>query len=108
MKKATQWLEEHNVVYRFHDLRKDGFGQETLTTWLHAVGWEKLLNRSGMTFRKLPKEDKEGLDEGKAAALMLANPAMIRRPVAVKGRDVWIGFNPDLYEAEFLPQSKDN
>ena len=45
------------------------------------VGWETLLNRAGTTFRKLPDEDKEGLDEKKAIALMLAQPSMIKRPV---------------------------
>jgi arsenate reductase len=31
-----------------------------------------LLNRAGTTFRKLPDNDKEGLTEKKAIALMLA------------------------------------
>lgn len=108
VKKAIQWLDTHAVEYRFHDLRKDGFDQETLTTWVQTVGWERLLNRSGMTFRKLSKEDKEDLNEEKAVMLMLTYPAMIRRPVAVKDSHVWVGFTPDVYEAELLSQSKDN
>jgi arsenate reductase-like glutaredoxin family protein len=40
-----------------------------------------LLNRAGMTFRKLSDKDKTGLNENKAIALMLAQPSIIKRPV---------------------------
>ncbi|GBQ05983.1 arsenate reductase [Saccharibacter floricola] len=101
VKKSMQWLDDHHVMYRFHDLRKDGFDQETLTRWIRLVGWEKLLNRSSMTFRQLPAEDKQSLNEGKAIHLMLANPTVIRRPVVTTERGVWVGFKPETYEAVF-------
>lgn len=96
-----QWLDDHQVAYRFHDFRKDGFDQETLTSWIRIVGWEKLLNRSSMTFRKLPDEDKQSLNEEKAIYLMSANPTMIRRPVVTTESGVWVGFKPEMYEAVF-------
>ena len=53
----------------------------------------RLLNRAGTTFRKLPEADKHGLDADKAAALMLAQPSMIRRPILDLGDRRLLGFD---------------
>ncbi|MXV43813.1 Spx/MgsR family RNA polymerase-binding regulatory protein [Saccharibacter sp. 17.LH.SD] len=108
VKKAISWLDSQGIAYHFHDVRKDGLAQELLMTWVRALGWERLLNRSGMTFRKLPEEDKNGLDEAKAVSLMLAHPASIRRPITVYGACIQVGFKPEAYEAAFLLHSEDN
>ena len=62
------------------------------------VGWETLLNRAGTTFRKLPDKDKQAIDAGKALALMLAQPSMIKRPVLdLGGGKLLVGFKPENY-----------
>lgn len=101
MKKARAWLEDHGVDYAFHDYKTSGIGKSKLEGWAREVGWETLLNRSGMTFRKLPDADKEGLTEKKAIALMLAQPGMIKRPVIEAGGRTMVGFRPDAYAAAF-------
>ncbi|MFM7690155.1 MAG: ArsC/Spx/MgsR family protein, partial [Alphaproteobacteria bacterium] len=40
---------------------------------------------------------KQGLDEARAVALMLAQPSMIKRPVLTKGNALLIGFDPGRY-----------
>jgi arsenate reductase-like glutaredoxin family protein len=61
-----------------------------------------LLNRAGLTFKKLPDKDKEGLTEKKAIALMLKQPSMIKRPVLeLGGGKLLVGFKPDEYGASF-------
>jgi Spx/MgsR family transcriptional regulator len=103
MKKARAWLEKHGVAYEFHDYKSAGIEREQLERWCKKVGWEALLNRSGMTFRKLAEKDKQSLDAGKAVALMLAQPSMIKRPVLDLGRGkLVVGFKPELY-AESVP-----
>lgn len=101
VKKARRWLDEQGVAYRFHDFRKDGLDPAQLQRWIDALGWEKLLNRSGTTFRKLPDDQKDGLDASKAKALMLDQPAMIRRPVVEVGGDVSVGFSADDWAKRF-------
>ncbi|MFS0735563.1 ArsC family reductase [Sphingomonas sp. 1P06PA] len=101
MKKARSWLEANGVAYKFHDYRVDRIAPTLIEGWVDAVGWEGLLNRAGTTFRKLPDADKAGLDAKRAIALMLAQPAMIRRPVLVHGGGIEIGFKPDRYAALF-------
>jgi arsenate reductase len=101
MKKARAWLDAHKVAYAFHDYKAEGVDQATLEGWASKAGWEVLLNRAGMTFKKLPEADKENLTEKKAIALMLAHPSMIKRPVLeAKGR-LTVGFRPEAYKALF-------
>jgi arsenate reductase (glutaredoxin) len=97
MKKARAWLDQHGVAYRFHDYRVDGIDRVVLEKWAGEVGWETLLNRGGTTFRALADADKQNLTAKKAIALMLAQPAMIKRPVLDLGRRRLVGFKPDLY-----------
>lgn len=72
-----------------------------LEGWARAVGWETLLNRAGITFRKLPEANKVGLSEKKAIALMLEQPSMIKRPVLDVGGTLIVGFKPETYAKAF-------
>ena len=98
MKKARAWLDKAGVEYAFHDYKTAGIERERLERWAKKAGWETLLNRAGMTFKKLPDKDKENLTEKKAIALMLAQPSMIKRPVLeLGGGKLLVGFKPDEY-----------
>ena len=102
MKKARDWLDGHGVAYAFHDYKATGIDAAHLKAWAGKVGWEVLLNRAGTTFRKLPEADRADLDAAKAAALMLAQPSMIKRPVLDTGDALLVGFKPERYEAAEL------
>ena len=54
IKKARAWLEARGVAYDFHDYKSAGIDEARLRAWVKELGWEKLLNRAGTTFRKLP------------------------------------------------------
>ncbi|QFY62102.1 ArsC family reductase [Rhizobium grahamii] len=101
MKKARNWLEEHDVAYAFHDYKASGIDRAHLETWTEEAGWETVLNRAGTTFRKLPDNARENLDREKAIALMLEQPSMIKRPVVEADGKLLVGFKPDLYGAFF-------
>ena len=98
MKKARAWLDKRGVAYSFHDNKTSGIDAARIETWSKKVGWETLLNKAGMTFRKLPDKDKTGLTEKRALALMLAQPSMIKRPVLDLGDGkLLVGFKPEAY-----------
>jgi arsenate reductase (glutaredoxin) len=97
MKKARTWLEAHQIDYVFHDYKTEGVERATLQGWARQVGWETLLNRAGTTFRKLTPAAKGDLDEGRAIALMLAQPSMIKRPVLDVDGTLTVGFKPETY-----------
>ncbi len=100
VKKARVYLDGRNVAYQFHDYKKAGVEKSDLERWSKQAGWEKLLNKAGTTFKKLPDADKADIDETKAIALMLANPSMIKRPVVEGGETLLVGFKPEVYDAE--------
>lgn len=101
MKKARAWLETRGVPHRFRDYKSEPPSRVELRAWANALGWEKLLNRAGTTFRKLPEEAREGLDEGRALALMEAQPSLIKRPLLeVEGR-AHLGFSEEGYARLF-------
>jgi arsenate reductase len=99
MAKARAWLDRQGVKYQFHDYREAGIDKGRLEQWVKDVGWETLLNRSGTTFRRLPEAQKAGLDASKAISLMMAQPAMIKRPVLDIGKRHIVGFKPEIYES---------
>jgi Spx/MgsR family transcriptional regulator len=99
MKKARAWLDKRKVEYAFHDYKTAGIERAKLEGWAQKASWETLLNRAGMTFRKLPNKDKQGLTEAKAIRLMLAKPTMIKRPVLeLPGGRLLVGFKPEEYD----------
>jgi arsenate reductase len=98
MKKARAFLDKNGVDYAFHDYKTAGIDRARLEGWAKKVGWETLLNKAGTTFRKLSDADKEGLNEGKAIRLMLAQPSIIKRPVLEAGGKLLVGFKPEQYE----------
>lgn len=99
MKKAIAWLDDHGIEYTFIDYKKSGVVASQLSHWNQAVGWDALLNRRGLTWRKLPQEVRDRLDESRARELMEAHPTLIKRPVMEWGNTVLVGFNADQYKA---------
>lgn len=101
VKKARTWLDGRGIAYAFHDYKKAGADPAKLVAWCAVAGWEKVLNRAGTTFKKLPDADKADLDQTKAVGLMAANPSCIKRPVLEHIGGLLVGFKPDEW-AEVL------
>ena len=99
VKKARAWLDEKGVEYRFHDYKVSGVERDRLNRWCRELGWEKLVNRAGSTFRELPERQKIVSNPEHAVALMLAHPSVIKRPVLELGDRLIVGFTPALYES---------
>ena len=67
---------------------------------LASVGWERLLNRKGTTFRALSDADKaRAADAATAPALLAANPSVIKRPIAEHDGGLLVGFKADDWAA---------
>jgi len=92
VKKARVWLDGRGIAYAFHDYKKAGADAGKIAEWCAAAGWDKVLNRAGTTFKKLPDTDKADLDAGKAVALMAANPSCIKRPIVEHPGGLLVGF----------------
>lgn len=82
VKKARAWLAERGVTCQFHDFKKEGVDSVALHAWCEALGWEKLLNRQGTTWRKLDAVTQQAVtDSASARQLMSSQPSLVKRPV---------------------------
>lgn len=91
-RKALKWLANEGIDCRFHDFRKDGLEAETLDRWLSAIDPDVLINRRGTTYRKLDDEHKNELDGEGCAAVLLAQPTLMKRPIFEIGGRYVVGF----------------
>lgn len=103
VKKARDWLDQHAIAYEFHDFKKAGLDAATAQSWLKQQPWEKLVNRSGMTWRNLSESEKNAvIDAASAQALMQEKTSVIKRPIVVKNDTIIaLGFNETEYAQLF-------
>ncbi len=100
VKKARSFLTEQQIDYDFHDFKKEGVSAQQCASWAEHVGWEKLLNRKGTTWRKLDTATQNGVtDAASAIAVMCSHPSSIKRPVVVwSSTCVTVGFDADTFQ----------
>mgnify|MGYP000569076193 CR=1 FL=1 len=77
----------------FVDIRAEADLKTKVPQWLDAVGAAKLVNSRSTTWRGLSDADKERAKAGEAKVL-IANPALIKRPVVEDGKTVTVGWPP--------------
>ena len=104
VKKARAWLTAQNLPYDFVDFKKVGAPAKRLPVWAEAVGWDKLINRQGSTWRQLsPAQQLQASTPAGALALAVEQSSVIKRPVVEwqnarwTGQDVTVGFNGTLW-----------
>jgi arsenate reductase len=100
-KKARTYLIQQEIDHEFYDLRDDGIDIQMLERWADRIGWEKLLNKRSLTWRKIPEVDRAGMNRDKALAAMLDRPTLIKRPVIEAPQFMAVGFSEKRF-AEFL------
>ena len=107
VKKARQWLDAHQLPHQFHDFKKLGLPQEELQAWLASCGWETLLNRRGTTWRQLDAATQATVtNAASAAALMQAQPSVIKRPVVRwPAGAITVGFDVEVWSVSAVSQS---
>lgn len=101
VRKAVKWLEAQNIEHEFIDYRKNPLPKKEIEAWDKAIGWETLLNKRSTAWRPLDASIKDNIDRASAIDLMLEKVTLIKRPVLVKGKDVYLGFKPEQYQEIF-------
>ena len=97
MKKAMKWLDGKDISYEFHDYKKLGIDEEVFTKAIKTHGWENVINRRGTTWRKLPDDIKNNMNDGKSLGLANENPSIIKRPLLVHNGNIILGFKDEEY-----------
>jgi arsenate reductase (glutaredoxin) len=105
VKKARAWLTAQGVDYEFHDFKKQGVPEAQLDNWLQQVGWEKLINRKGTTWRALDAATQASvMDDASAKRVILLNSSVVKRPVVHwRGGQITVGFDASRWQALYSP-----
>jgi len=98
---ARKYLAERQIEHRFHDLRENGLSIQMLERWAKKLGWERLLNKKSLTWRKIPEVDRNDMTRDKALAIMIESPTLIKRPVLEDDKFIAVGFSARRF-SEFL------
>jgi len=101
VKRARKWLAERNIEFIFPDVRADGLELAQINRWIEKSDWETVLNRRGTTWRELDQSIQKDIARDNVAALLLANPTMIKRPILDHNGTINVGFKSDIYESIF-------
>jgi arsenate reductase (glutaredoxin) len=98
VQKARKWLDVNGVNYEFWDYKTQGVSAALLQIWCKEFGWEKVLNRSGMMWRKADQARKNKVvNEASAIEFMIEVPTSIKRPILETKTGLLIGFSDKEY-----------
>ncbi len=102
VKKALDWLKQNHVEFEFHDFKKLGISPEKLQEWNEKAGYEKFLNKQGLTWKQLDAETKATVQSAaEALPLLQQKTSMIKRPVIEDNGFLYFGFNEEAYRQHF-------
>lgn len=90
---ARKYLAEHDIEFRFHDIRDDGLDIQMLERWSGRIDWTKLVNKRSLTWRKIAEVDRDDLTRDRAFALILDQPTLLKRPVLESEKFLAVGFS---------------
>lgn len=102
MKKAFTWFDDNGIAYDFHDYKKKGADMTVIEQAVTEHGWEKVINRKGMTWRQLPDDVKNDMDEAAALELVNQKTSVIKRPLITYRGKIILGFDETQYTDTFL------
>ena len=98
-RKAQKWLKAEQVEFEFLDVRKDGVDSIQLSQWLESEFAPTLINQRSTSWRQLSDSEKKQV-EADPVSLLVTYPALIKRPVFLRGETVIaVGFNADTLKS---------
>ena len=103
-KKAKQWLDAHGLSYTERHIKEDNPTLEELKTWHAQSGLplKKFFNTSGQLYRSMELSKKlSDMSEEEQLALLASDGLLVKRPIAVDGDKVLVGFKQADWEAQF-------
>jgi len=102
VKKALDWFKDNNIVYEFHDFKKLGVSTEKLQEWDSRAGYEKFMNKQGLTWKQLDQPTKDSIKTNADALQLLQHKtSMIKRPVIEDNGFLFFGFDENVYKDHF-------
>jgi len=102
VRKSLKWLAENEIDNDFHDLKVESLSASLIKEWLKHIDKDKLVNKRGLTWRKIPDESKSLETQNDIIKLIQNNPTVVKRPIAFNGKSWSVGFKPENWNTKFL------
>ena len=93
--KARKWLEGQGKDFTVRDIKADNPTESELRQWHEKSGLplKKFFNTSGNLYKELHLKDRlPGMSEDEQFALLASDGMLVKRPIAVNGDTVLVGF----------------
>ena len=98
-RKAKKLLNAYNISYDEIDIRETPPPKSVLKKAIEAKGMKKLFNTSGEQYKKLRIKEKIGtMTKGQVLELLAGNGRLVKRPIAVDGNRITVGFDENEYK----------
>ena len=100
-RKAKAWLEANGISYTDRNIKEDNPTAEEITEWQKMSGLpiKKFFNTSGQLYKTMGLKDKLPEMSFEDAVKLLAQDGMlVKRPIAVDGDTVLVGFKESEWE----------
>ena len=94
-KKAEQWLKDKGIEVKVRDIKEDNPTEKELRQWHKKSGLplKRFFNTSGVKYKELGLKDKlADMSEDEQIALLASDGMLVKRPIAVEGDKVLVGF----------------
>lgn len=101
VKKASKWLEQHNIEYQLYDFKKQPLTSDLLTEFVNLSDWSLLLNKRSTSFRNLPENIKSNLTDEVIFAAVIEQPTLLKRPLLPLNGQLNLGFSAQQYQTLF-------
>ena len=101
-RKAQKWLDENGIGYDYRDIKLENPSAEELAGWISASGLpaRKFFNTSGMLYKDMHLKDKlPGMSDEEMITLLATDGMLVKRPLAILGDNVLVGFKEAEWEA---------
>ena len=99
-KKAKKWLEENNIEFEDRNIIEETPTIKELTKWIKKsrLDIKKWFNTSGLKYKELNlKEKLSNISDKEKIKLLASDGMLIKRPVLVSDKGIFIGFNEDKW-----------
>lgn len=94
-KKAQKWLDDNSVSYELRDIKEQNPSYEELAEWYKKSGLplKRFFNTSGLLYKSMELKDKlPDMSEEEQLRLLASDGMLVKRPIAVTGDIVLVGF----------------
>lgn len=104
-KKAKKWLVENKIEFVERNIVEDTPTVDELCKWIKESGLDikKWFNTSGMKYRELNLKDKlVDMSDEEKIDLLASDGMLIKRPLLISDKGIFIGFKEKNWEEMFL------